>query len=102
MPKVFIVNQSCHDFSKAEKFGKLTFLSSGSVNRYATSKMFRAFEDEIKKSEKEDYILLSGMTIMSSIACAMFARKHKRLNLLLWKSRDKDYMERIINMEDWR
>jgi len=102
VPKVYVVNQSCHDFSKAEVFGKVTFLTTGSINRYATSKMFREFEKELKESAPEDYILISGMTIMSSIACAMFARKHKRLNLLLWKSRDKDYMERVINLEDWR
>ena len=102
MAKVFVVNKSCHDFSKAESYGKIIFLTTGSVNRYATSAMFREFEKELKNSNPDDYILVSGMTIMSTIAGAMFARKHKRLNLLVWKSRDKDYEEKIINMKDWR
>jgi hypothetical protein len=100
VPKVYVVNKSCHDFTKAEEFGEIVFLTIGNVNRYATSNMYRKFEREMKKSSPEDYMLLSGMTVMSVIACGMFSMLHKRLNLLIWKSDRKEYIERIIKMED--
>ena len=83
--KVFIVNKSYHDYSEAEKFGELVFMSEGSINRYSASKIFRIFEPFIKESKKTDYVLLTSMTIMCSIICGMFGAKHGRLNLLLHK-----------------
>ena len=92
MPNVYIVNKSSHDFSSAEKFGKLIYLSSGSMNRYATNNMVRIFNDTLKNSKPDDYIVPCSLNIMNSIACAIFAAKHKRLNLLLFKS--GHYVER--------
>lgn len=94
--KVYIINKSCHDFSPASQFGELVFLSEGSLNRFGTAEMHRRFIHGLKNSSSNDYILISGMAIMSSIACAIFAIKHNRLNLLLWKSDKKEYAERIV------
>lgn len=104
---VYIVNKSSHDFSKAEKFGNLIFMSEGSVPRYSASKMIRLFEPFLKKSKKTDYILLTSMTIMCSVACGMFGAKHGRLNLLLYKpgthnasfvvpDKEETYLERTV------
>jgi len=85
-------------------------MSEGSVNRYSASKMYRIFEPFIKESRKTDYILLTSMTIMCSIVCAMFGAKHGRLNLLLYKppvvtptiatpDQDGKYLERVVIFE---
>lgn len=99
-PKVLVVNRSSHDYSMAEDFGELVFMTEGNMpSRYAASKMFRAFEPFIKESKKTDFILLTSMTIMCSIACSMFASKHGRLNLLLYKQDTKAegrYIKRTI------
>ena len=106
--KIFIVNKSYHDYTEAEKFGELIFMSEGSINRYSASKIFRIFEPFIKESKKTDYILLTSMTIMCVIVSGMFATKHKRLNLLLHKpaiiqvgceSLKEAYLERVIVFE---
>ena len=91
--KVFIVNKSSHDFGPAEKYGEPVFLSEGSMNRYATNSMIRQFKDIMKESEAGDYIVPCSLNVMNSIACAIFAHKHGRLNLLLFK--DGIYIERI-------
>ena len=104
---VYIVNKSSHDFSRARKWGNLVFMSEGSISRFSASKMFRLFEPFINDSQKEDYILLTSMTIMCSIACGMFGSKHQRLNLLLYKppiltptiatpDQEGDYLARTI------
>lgn len=94
MDKVFIVNKSAHDFSHAENFGKLVFLSEGPVGRYATNNMYRLFMQELKKSKPTDYIVPCSLNVMNCIACAIFANMHGKLNLLLYK--DKKYIERNL------
>lgn len=92
MPNVFVVNKSNHDFSQAEKFGTVRFLSEGNINRYATNNMFRKFSEVMENSNPDDYIVPCSLNVMNSIACAIFAWKHGRLNLLLFK--DNNYIER--------
>jgi hypothetical protein len=92
MKKVYIVNRSAHDFTPAEEFGKVIFLSEGSMNRYATNSMIRQFEEAMVDSDKNDYIVPCSLNVMNSIACAIFAHKHGKLNLLLYKN--GKYIER--------
>lgn len=90
--KVYIVNKSAHDFKPAESYGKVIFLSEGSMNRYATNSMIRLFKESMTESEPNDYIVPCSLNVMNSIACAIFAHRHGRLNLLLFK--DGVYIER--------
>lgn len=92
MAKVYIVNKSSHDFAPAEQYGQVKFLSAGSMNRYATNSMIRLFTEGMEDSEPTDYIVPCSLNVMNSIACAIFAHKHGRLNLLLYK--DGVYIER--------
>lgn len=92
MKKVYIVNRSSHDFGPAEKYGEVKFLSEGSMNRYATNSMIRQFSEVMMLSEATDYIVPCSLNVMNSIACAIFAKKHGCLNLLLFK--DGTYIER--------
>lgn len=85
MTKVYIVNKSFHDFSEAEKYGELIFLSEGSMNRYATNNMLRIFTKGMENSSCGDYIVPCSLNVMNSIACSLFTHKHGRLNLLLFK-----------------
>lgn len=92
MPNVYIVNRSAHDFSAADKYGNIIFLSEGPMNRYATNSMIRQFEVAMRESEGSDYIVPCSLNVMNAIACAIFAHKHGKLNLLLFK--DGSYIER--------
>ena len=94
MKKVFIVNRSAHDFSAADDYGEIIFLSEGPMNRYSTNNMHRSFSEKMKESSPDDYIVPCSLNVMNSIACAIFAVMHKRLNLLLFK--DGSYIERNL------
>lgn len=97
--KVFVINRSSHDYSKAEEFGDLVYVTEGNINRFAVSKMYRLFEDFIKTSKELDYVLLSGLSVMNVVFSSMFAAKHQRLNLLIYKPDRRDpghYIERIV------
>ena len=97
---VYIVNNSGHDFSSAKPFGKLEFLTEGLVDRFNVTGMYRAFQAKIAESEPEDFILHSGPGVMSAVACSMFADKHGRLNLLLWRGEENGkqrYVQRRLS-----
>ena len=92
--KVFVVNKSGHDFKDAERFGELVFLSQGKMDRYGITSVYREFVEILDKSDTDDYILLTGLTSMCSIACSIFAFKWGCLNLLLFKN--NRYVERRL------
>lgn len=92
MPSVFVVNKSSHDFSPAEEYGELVFLSEGPMNRYSTNNMIREFKEKMKDSTPDDYIVPCSLNVMNAIACALFTFKHGGLNLLLF--RRGEYIER--------
>lgn len=92
MTNVYVVNRSNHDFSDAEKYGRVIFLSEGPMNRYATNNMLRMFQEGLMNSSPSDYIVPCSLNVMNSLACAVFARRHGTLNLLLFK--DGKYIER--------
>lgn len=98
MPNVYIVSKSSHDFSDAKRYGRLVFLSRGALNRYNVNNMTRQFQEKLKDSSPSDFILPCGLSMMNSIACAMFALKHKRLNILLFY--ENRYIERNIVFDD--
>ena len=92
MPAVYIVNKSNHNFTPAKDYGNLVFLSYGPMNRYSTNNMFRIFREGLENSSPDDYIVPCSLNIMNAIACSIFAHKHGKLNLLLYK--DGKYIER--------
>lgn len=96
--KVFIVNKGGHDYTAAEQYGDLVFLSEGSVDKLAVGHMYRLMAEHLDSSSSEDYILLCGLPTMQAVATGMFAFKHKRLNLLLFWS--GEYQERIIALDN--
>ena len=98
MTKVYVVNKGCHDYSKAEKYGKVTYLSVGNFKRYSTGKMYRIFTEKLDSSNQDDWIIVSGLTIMVVIACSIFVHKHKRLNLLIYNNRVgvEEYIKRKV------
>ena len=99
MPKVYIVNKGGHDLSAATKYGSpLIYMTDGQQNRFAVSAMFRRFAEVLAESGPEDYILLTGLTTMNSIASAIFAYKHGRVNYLLFK--DGRYITRKLILSD--
>ena len=97
MPNVYIVNKSAHDFSAANKYGEIIFLSEGSMNRYSVNNMMRQFTDRMKDSHEDDYLVPCSLNVMNSVASSILSFKHGKLNLLLFK--EGNYIERNIVFE---
>ena len=98
--KVYVVARGLHDWSKASEYGEIVFLSTSPLGRTAVSNMVRAFAPLLKKSSKEDYLVITGLSVMCSIACVLFALKHKRLNLLLFDAGGEKYIKRVVLLDN--
>lgn len=94
---MFIPNKSAHDFSDAERFGELRFLTSGHMRRYAVNTLYRDIIEKMKDAEIDDYMLVCSLPILNCLATGILARRFGRINFLLW--RDNSYIERTVNLD---
>ncbi len=97
MPKVYVVNRGSHDFSAAKRYGRLVYMTEGYQPKLATARALRRFEFCMQESEPEDWILLTGLSVLNCLACATFAVKHGRLNILLFDGRG--YVQRTMILD---
>lgn len=97
-PKIYIPNKGSHDYSDAERYGEIVYVTKGEQNRYAIGTMVRNWIKILRTSNPEDYILLSSLTNLCCIGTALFAMRHGCLNLLLF--RNDRYIERKLNLHD--
>ena len=97
---VFIVNKGYHDFSPAEAFGEIVYISEdpAGISSFKTSSMARLFQPYIDNSKETDYILVTALTVMVAVLSGMFANRHGRLNLLIYNPTDRKYEAREIVM----
>jgi surface polysaccharide O-acyltransferase-like enzyme len=96
--KIFIPNKGGHDFTMAEHYGDLVYVTSGAISKFSVGTMAREWSRVLKDSKDTDYILLSSLTALCAIGTAMFARKHGCVNLLLY--RNGKYISRRLLIDD--
>jgi hypothetical protein len=100
MPRVYVVNKSAHDFSDAKRFGELVYLTEGSVNRFETSQIHREVTAAMRDAAKDDWLLVSALTVINTIAASILAMRFKRLNLLIYDIKTKRYADRVLILGD--
>ena len=97
--RVYIVNRGAHDYTDAERFGDLVFCTEGSLNKQDISQMYRELLAALEDSVPEDFLVLTSLNSLCSIACAMFAARHHRLNLLIYSN--GRYVPTTLDLHNW-
>lgn len=95
---VYVVNNGGHDFSAAERFGRIVYLSDGLLNKYSVNVMYRMFSAKLRNSKPDDYILCTSLTQMNMVAAGIMSVLHDRLNVLIYK--DGGYVARTIDFRN--
>ena len=98
MPLVYVINKGPHDYSAAERFGELIYCTDGNLDKWDIAQHYRILDDILVDSAPDDYLLLTSLASLCSIACAIFAHKHGRLNLLIY--RNDGYVEKTIILDN--
>ncbi len=94
--KVFVPNKGTHDYTDAWNFGDLVFCTDGVVNRKDLQTMHSQLDLAMSDAQEDDYILLTSLTSLCSVACAIFASRFGRINLLIHD--DGKYLERSLEL----
>lgn len=68
MSKVFIINNMTHDYTSAEKYGELVNVTEGKMPIFKTDTMRKILQDKLVDFTSEDYLLISGPTLMCIMA----------------------------------
>ena len=94
MPKVYVINDSGHDYKEAERYGELIYLTRGKVASYATTQHYRTFAELMSDASPGDYILVTSLASMNLIAGWIIGTLGFPLNMLLFK--DNTYVVRRL------
>ena len=97
--KVYIVNKGGHDFSSAERFGSLVYLTEGETDPFQVTRVYRHMSPILSNSNRDDYLLVSGLTVINCIASSILARNHGSVNWLLYDKRNELYKVRTIDVD---
>ena len=95
--RVYIPNRGSHDFTDALKFGELIFITEGVVNKFALDSFFRTCIESMKGAEAEDYLMITSLNSLCSIATGILARRFGIVNFLLF--RGGKYVERRVDFD---
>lgn len=100
MARIWIVNVAGHDFSDARRFAdELIPLTEGRVNIFNVKALVDEFKTKMESYEKEDWLLLSGSSVINIVASQIVMEKHGELKLLIYDAANRSYIPRDINMK---
>ena len=99
MPTVYIPNKSAHDFSPAEKFGTLSYVTVGSIDRFKVNTLYRIFMEAMEEAIPDDFVMVSSLPILVAIPSMIMARRFGIVHFLMFRPNDNSYMERTVDVD---
>jgi hypothetical protein len=100
---VFISNMSPgHDYSGAAKFGAIRPVTTGNFPIFKTTRLTAEIVDALVYSEADDYLLISGSSIIAAMCVSVWMELHKQANLLLYDRSRNEYVVRAIVRDELR
>lgn len=97
-PKVFILNKGAHDYSDAERFGDLVFLTEGYIHVHDPNSLFLQLEEALDQVTEDDYLVVSSFPILNLLAGILLCERVEKLNLLIYKQ--GSYIERNLSLNN--
>ena len=97
MAKVYIVNNTNHDYSKAKRYGKLVDVTKGRVPIFKTSTVRAMLEEGLVDFAEDDYLLLAGPAILCVLASTVLFSKFETVKFLVFDAKQQDYVVRHLN-----
>ena len=97
MAKVYVVNSTNHDYSKAEQYGELVYVTKGKLPIFKTTTVKAILEKGLVKFTKDDYLLISGPAIVNVMAATVLYNKFDTVKFLVFDAKQQDYVVRHLN-----
>lgn len=97
MAKVYVVNNTNHDYSKTEQYGELVYVTKGKLPIFKTNTVRAMLEKGLVKFTKDDYLLISGPAIVNIMAATILYNKFDTVKFLIFDAKQQDYVVRHLN-----
>ena len=97
MAKVYVVNNTNHDYSKAKQYGELVYITKGKLPIFKTNTVRAMLEKGLVKFTKDDYLLISGPAIVNIMAATLLFNKFDTVKFLVFDAKQQDYVVRHLN-----
>lgn len=104
MSTVYVTQENGHDFSKAEQYGEVVFLTHDDLNNLKGSLhnedlLNRIRGRLIKFNEDEDWIVVTGSPYVTAAVFMILGAKHvRKVQVLRWDNRDFRYIPMYIEL----
>lgn len=106
MPKVYVTQETSHDFRHAEEFGELVFLCDGRddfhnvKNSGHNDRLIAHLRQGLRDFDTaKDYIVLIGSPYVQAAVMMLLGRQAaNKVNLLRWDNRDFSYIPLTLSM----
>jgi hypothetical protein len=99
MAKVFVISNMTHNYSSAEKFGKLVNVTEGKVPIFKTDTMISLLKHGLMTFSDDDYLLISGPALLCIMATTILFNKLGKIKLLVFDAKEQDYIVRHLDKE---
>lgn len=95
-PRVFVANFAGHDYSGAEKYGALCFVTKGFISFQSLDRVKYQVGMGIKDSRPDDWLALSGTNIINVLAAVLWFGMHGQIKILNYDKNTGVYREVTI------
>lgn len=102
MPKIYVVSDTGHEYSKAESRGELVFLFTGKVNVFASDMLVKDIETKLDEASEHDFLLPSGNAVANCIAFTTMLNKFGKVNVLIFSFKHEAYEVRTIRKSQFK
>jgi len=103
MVRVYIVNDSGHDFNQALEYSDaptskqaFVFLSKGTINVFHVDRVKAQMKSKLDSFCQDDILLLCGAVALNAIAVKLLSEKFKWFHVLIFDGRTRKYTKREI------
>ncbi len=97
---VYITNfNEGHDYSTAEKHGKLVPLTEGVVNLFAVDRLTAQLRHDLAGFDPDqDFLLVSGHVHIAVVAAGLLGASHPHFQVLLFNAKSRRYVARTVTV----
>lgn len=96
--RVYVTNFAGHDYSKAEEYGELHWITRGYISFHSLDRVKYRICEALQDSQSEDWLLLSGIPMICVVAALYWNWKHTKCKILVHdKKRNGEYRPLILS-----
>lgn len=97
---VYVTNlHADHDYTPATEYGAIRPVTSGNYPVFQTRRLMEEICDSLAESTDEDFVLISGSSVIAALTLAVWFGMHSQCNLLLFERKHtrESYTVRTIS-----